>query len=80
MWSSAGAIARERCAQDGRGLDPDAVHGREHVRLRQLDADVDAPDARAPLEVGLVVRAEQELVEPAAQRLLEACDLRLAAR
>ena len=60
-------------------VDPDPVHGREHEPLRQRDPDVHAPDARAQLVVGLVVGAEQQQVDPADQRLLEALDLRAAA-
>ena len=56
-----------------------AVHRREHELLRQRDAHVDAADAGAQLEVRLVVRPEQQLVDPADQRLLEPLDLRGAA-
>ena len=73
-------IARELGAQDVEQADADPVHRREHVRLRQRDAHVHAPDARAQLVVGLVVGAEQHLVHPADERLLEPLDLRRAAR
>ena len=37
-------IARELGAQDVEQADTDPIHGREHVRLRQRDADVHAAD------------------------------------
>ena len=67
-------------ADDVEQADADPIHRREHVLLGQRDADVHPPDARAQLVVVLVVRAEQHLVHPADQRLLEAIDLRLSRR
>ena len=64
-----------RVAQHVRRPQADAVHRGQHVHLRQVDADVDAADARPPLEVLLVVRAAEQLVHPSHERLLEARDL-----
>ncbi len=75
-----GRIVDQPVAQDVEEVDADAIHGREHECLGEVDADVDPPDARPELVVGLVVRAEQHDSEPLDQRLLEPLDLSGAAR
>ena len=73
-------IVRQLLACDFDQVHADAVHGRQHVRLGQVDPDMDPSDARALLEIGLVVRAQEQLVHPGDQCLLEAIDLGGAAR
>jgi hypothetical protein len=72
-------IVAQAAAGDRLELHADAVHRREHVRLRQLDADVDPPDARPREEVALVVGPREQLRHPALERQLQARDLLLAA-
>jgi hypothetical protein len=73
-------VTAQLVADDVQQAQPDAVHGREHERLREPDLDVDASDAGAPLIVGLVVRAQQQPPQPVRQRLLQPFDLRRTAR
>jgi len=47
--------------------------------LRESDANVNASDSTASLEVGVVPRAEEDPVHPLDQRLLELADLALSA-
>src|SRR5579862_448722 len=70
---------RDSVAQDVDRTETDAIPRREHVHLRKVDLYVDAPDASAALEIGFVVRAEEELVDPPQQGLLQSGDLGRAA-
>ena len=67
IWSTAVPLrgtVQQLLVDEVEQLTADPVHGREHEGLGQRDPHVHAPDARALLIVGLVVRAQQQAVEP----------------
>ena len=75
-----GRVVAQPLAHHVQQVHADAVQGREHERLRQRDAHMHAPDPRAQLVIRLVVRAQQQDVQPADQGLLQPFDLGGAAR